>query len=175
MWLQNLLAKTAVSCQKPRCHNQENSDLIEAAVRTSNLTAPVRYVLMGHKYYCKVFKYLSQAGSNNSTVDLWVNTGSWPFRLRKSRIGDSKIWSWVLRDSDLRVTELVRASDSCKRQTRLIVREGVKHQQNLNCLTVIGIWSWASDWGLWRRQNWLTVDHNININTWTSLYETWYA
>jgi hypothetical protein len=58
-----------------------------------------------------------------------------------SRIWDSKIWSRVPRDSDLRMTALARSSSNCKRQIRPLVREITPHQQNLNCLAVIKIWS----------------------------------
>jgi hypothetical protein len=72
-----------------------------------------------------------EAGSNTSTVALWVvggdengtqatlflgdiNTGTWPSRLGESRIWDSKTWSRVPRESDLRMTALARASSDCK-------------------------------------------------------------
>jgi hypothetical protein len=45
-------------------------------------------------------------------------------RKGKSKICDSKIWSRVPRDSDLRRTALVRASSMYKWQTRSLVREG---------------------------------------------------
>jgi hypothetical protein len=66
-------------------------------------------------------------------------------RKGKSRIWDSKIWSRVPRNSDMRMIVLARVSSSCKRQTRPVVREGAPHQQTRNCLTVIKIWSWAPD------------------------------
>jgi hypothetical protein len=39
------------------------------------------------------------------------------------------------------MTALTRASSSCKRQTRPLVRESAPHQQTRNCQTVIKIWS----------------------------------
>jgi hypothetical protein len=70
--------------------------------------------------------YLTEAGSKTSTVTLrvggdkrepsaweynwatlfpdYINTGTWPSRLGESRIWDSRIWSWVPRDSDSRLT-----------------------------------------------------------------------
>jgi hypothetical protein len=41
-----------------------------------------------------------------------INTGTWPSRLRESQWG-SKIWPWVLRDFDLRVTALARPRWNC--------------------------------------------------------------
>jgi hypothetical protein len=58
----------------------------------------------------------------------------------KSRIWDSKIWSRVSGDSDLRMTALARTSSNCKRQTRPLVRESAPQQQTCNYLTVIKIW-----------------------------------
>jgi hypothetical protein len=54
-----------------------------------------------------------------------INTGTWPSRLGKSRIWDSKSWSWVPRGSDLRMTTLARTIRNCKRQTRPVVRKDV--------------------------------------------------
>jgi hypothetical protein len=68
-------------------------------------------------------------------------TPVWGWRKGKSRIWDSKIWSRVSRDSDLRMTALAKASSNCKWQTRPLVRESAPHQQNRNCLTIIKIWS----------------------------------
>jgi hypothetical protein len=62
-------------------------------------------------------------------------------RKGKSRIWDSKIWSRIPRDSDPRMTALVRTSRNCKRQTHPLVRERAPHQQTRNCLTVIKILS----------------------------------
>jgi hypothetical protein len=45
--------------------------------------------------------------------------------LGDSRIWDSKICSWVPRDSDPRMIALARASSNCKWQTRPLVREDV--------------------------------------------------
>jgi hypothetical protein len=79
-----------------------------------------------------------------------INTGTWPSRLRESRIWDSKMWSWIPKDSDPRMTALARTSSHCKRQTRPIVRKGTPHQQTRNYLTVTKIWSWAQA-GYWHR------------------------
>jgi hypothetical protein len=54
-----------------------------------------------------------------------LNMGTWPSRLGESRIWDSKIWSWVPRESDRRMTVLARASKNCKLQTRPLVIEDV--------------------------------------------------
>jgi hypothetical protein len=74
-----------------------------------------------------------------------VNTGTLPSRLGKSRIWDSKMWLYVPRDSDPRVTALARESSNCKRYTRPPAREGGPHQQTRNCLILTKIWSWAPD------------------------------
>jgi hypothetical protein len=84
-----------------------------------------------------------EAGSNTSTVggdemepNIWgcnwgtlfrgdINKGTWPSRLGESRIWDSKICSWVPRNSDLIIAELAKASSNCKRQTHPLVREDV--------------------------------------------------
>jgi hypothetical protein len=89
-----------------------------------------------------------EAGSNTSTVALWVvggderesnawgynwatqflgdiNTRFWPSKSGKSRIWDSKTWTWVPLDSDPRMTALTRASSNCKRHTHALVREDV--------------------------------------------------
>jgi hypothetical protein len=60
--------------------------------------------------------------------------------------------------------------DSGKRQTRPLVRESGPHQQTCNCLTVIKIWSSASDEGFIPRQTGrLTVGRNINLTLTSSL------
>jgi hypothetical protein len=64
-------------------------------------------------------------------------------RKRKSQIWDSKIRWQVPRDSDPRMTALVRVISYCKLQSRPLVREIAPHQQTCNCLTVIKIWSWV--------------------------------
>jgi hypothetical protein len=60
-------------------------------------------------------------------------------RLGESRIWDSKIWSWVPRYSDLRMTALARTNSNCKRQTHPLLREDSTHQQTRSCLTVTKI------------------------------------
>jgi hypothetical protein len=63
---------------------------------------------------------------NRATLSLGdINTGTLPSRLGESRIWDSKMWSWVPRDSDLRMTALVKTSSNSKRQTLSLVREEV--------------------------------------------------
>jgi hypothetical protein len=39
-----------------------------------------------------------------------INTGTWSSRLRESRIWDSKMWSWVPRDSNPRMTALAKST-----------------------------------------------------------------
>jgi hypothetical protein len=63
---------------------------------------------------------------DNATLFLGdINTWTWPSRLGEPRIWDSKIWSWVPRDSDLRITALARTSSNCKRQTHPLARKDV--------------------------------------------------
>jgi hypothetical protein len=45
--------------------------------------------------------------------------------LGESRIWDSKMWSWVPPDSDLRMTALARTSGNCKRQIYTLIREDI--------------------------------------------------
>jgi hypothetical protein len=104
-------------------------------------------------------------------------------RKGKSKIWDSKIWSRVQRDSDLRKntlarassiyewdsdprkTTLSRASSIYKRQTRPLVRENAPQKQDRNCQRVINIWSQAPDGA--RHQdlltNWLTISRNVTL------------
>jgi hypothetical protein len=84
--------------------------------------------------------------------------------LQESWILDSKIWPWVARDSDPRMTVPARANSNCKWQTHPLICEGAPHQQTHNCLTVIKIWSWIPDGCLTPRQTGqLTIDHNITL------------
>jgi hypothetical protein len=62
-------------------------------------------------------------------------------RKGKSQIWDSKIWPWVLWDSDQKMTVVARASRNCKWQSRPLVREVAPNQQSHNCQTIIKIWS----------------------------------
>jgi hypothetical protein len=64
-------------------------------------------------------------------------------RKGKSQIWDSKIWSRVRRNSELRKTALARTSSIYRRQTRLSSERAPHKNQDRNCLTVINIWSWA--------------------------------
>jgi hypothetical protein len=50
-----------------------------------------------------------------------------------------KIWPWVPRNFDARLTALARASSNCKRQTRPLVRNGAQYQQIRNYLRVTKI------------------------------------
>jgi hypothetical protein len=54
-------------------------------------------------------------------------------RKGKSQIWDSKMWSWVPRDSNPRKIALARASSIYKRQTRPLVREDAPQKQDRNC------------------------------------------
>jgi hypothetical protein len=60
-------------------------------------------------------------------------------RKGKSRIWDSKIWSRVPRDSDPRMTALVRTSSNCKREIRPLVSESAPYQQPAT-IWLINIW-----------------------------------
>jgi hypothetical protein len=42
----------------------------------------------------------------------------------ESRIWDSKMWLWISRDSDPRMTALMRTSSNCKQQTQPLVKTG---------------------------------------------------
>jgi hypothetical protein len=64
----------------------------------------------------------------------------------KSQIWDSKIWSWVPVDLDLRKTVLARASSIYKRHIRPLVREDAPQKQDRNCQTVINISPRLTDW-----------------------------
>jgi hypothetical protein len=85
-------------------------------------------------------------------------------RTGKSQIWDSKIWSRVPRDSDLRKTALAKASSMYKRQTRPLVREGAPQKQDRNCQTLINIWSWAPDGA--RHQDLLTDWPSVAMWLW---------
>jgi hypothetical protein len=72
-------------------------------------------------------------GYNWTTLFLWdINTATWPSRLGESRIWDSKIWSWVPQESDLRMTALARTNCNCKLQTCPLVRESNKPATDSN-------------------------------------------
>jgi hypothetical protein len=76
-------------------------------------------------------------------------------RKRKFKFWDSKIWSRVPRDSDLRQAALARASSIYKRQTHPLVREGAP---------VINIWSWGPDGA--RHQDLLTDWQSVVMWLW---------
>jgi hypothetical protein len=61
------------------------------------------------------------------------NTGTWPSRLVESRVWDSKMWSWVPRDSDLGMTAMAKASSNCKRQTHPLVRRMLHKDYDRKC------------------------------------------
>jgi hypothetical protein len=85
-------------------------------------------------------------------------------RKGKSRVWDSKIWSRVPRDSDLRKTALARASSIHKRQTRPLVREGAPQKQDRKCQTIKNIWSWAPNGGSTPKlTDWLIVSRNVTL------------
>jgi hypothetical protein len=89
--------------------------------------------------------------------------GNLPPQVGESLIWGSKIWSWVPRDSDSRITALARTCSNCKRQICPVVREDAPHGQTRNCLTVIKIWSCARD-GAW---------HQDRLADWPSIL-TWF-
>jgi hypothetical protein len=93
-------------------------------------------------------------------------------RKGKSRIWDSKIGSGVPRDSDPRMTALVRASSYYKRQTRPLVRGRAPHQQTRNHLTVMRIYSKAPDaCSIPGQTGRLTVGRNISLTlTWIGVH-----
>jgi hypothetical protein len=65
-------------------------------------------------------------GYNWATLFLGdIRTGTLSSRLGESRIWGSNMWSWVLRDSDLRMNALARTSSNCKRQIHPLIREDV--------------------------------------------------
>jgi hypothetical protein len=65
-------------------------------------------------------------GCNWATLFLGdINMGTWTSKLGKSWIWDTKIWSWVPQDSNLRMTALTRIRSNCRRQTHPFVREDV--------------------------------------------------
>jgi hypothetical protein len=94
-------------------------------------------------------------------VEVGPNTSSVTRCRRRRRKGKSQIWDSnirlrVPRDSDTRMTALVRASSIYKRETRFLVREGAPQKQGRNCQTVINILSWAPDGA--RHQDLLLTD-----------------
>jgi hypothetical protein len=94
---------------------------------------------------------LSGGGYNWATLFQGdINTGTWPSRLGESRIWDNKIWSWVPRNSNPRMTVLAKASSNCRWQTHPLDREGALHQLTHSCVTVTKIWSWAPN-GTWHK------------------------
>jgi hypothetical protein len=123
---------------------------------------PTRYVQSGYKKenWGDLVRTRVEAGSNTSTLGLrWkgdpvpggitgspCSWGTWPFRLGKSRIWDSKTWSWAPQDSDLRMTALARtssnreATDPSYRQRGCYIRTITASVELENKITV----SWVS-------------------------------
>jgi hypothetical protein len=104
-------------------------------------------------------------GYNWASLFLWdINTGTWPFRLGKSRIWDSKIWSWVTWDSGLRITALARTSSNCKRQTHPLLREDVTQRLWPQVFSKKNCWSWVSRVLSPRRTDWWqTVSRKVTL------------
>jgi hypothetical protein len=93
--------------------------------------------------------------------DLWQMSSSTGLKAPRAI---SKIWSWVLWDSEPRITVLARASSNlavrqAKWQTHPLVREGAPHWQNRNCLTATKILPWApeGDWHQYWLADWSLV------------------
>jgi hypothetical protein len=87
-------------------------------------------------------------------------------RRGKSRIWESKIWSWVPRDSDPWMNALASASSNRKWQTRPLVRERVLHQQTSNCQTGIKFRSYPPDeCFIAKHIDRLTVGRNMRLKT----------
>jgi hypothetical protein len=68
-------------------------------------------------------------------------------RKGKFRIWGTKVWSRVPRDSDPRMTVLMRTSSNCKGQTRPLVWESAPHQQSapIICSVYRSCHYWASN------------------------------
>jgi hypothetical protein len=98
-------------------------------------------------------------GCNWATLFLGdINKGTWPSNLGESEISDNKIWSWVLQESDPRMSVLERPSNSYKLQTHPLIREGAPYQEPVSSPTVIRIWPWALDGCLIPRQTGRLID-----------------
>jgi hypothetical protein len=76
-------------------------------------------------------------------------------RKRKSRIRDSKIWSWVSRDWNLENDCIGEASRNRKLQTHALVRASAPNQQTRKCLTNKNLVV-RSRWVLYSKTDWPT-------------------
>jgi hypothetical protein len=84
-------------------------------------------------------------------------------RKGNSRIWDSKIWSKVPREPDLKMTALARTRRNCIRQTRPLVRESSRINKPAT-VWLIKIWSQAPDGCFIPRQTGrLTVGRNTRL------------
>jgi hypothetical protein len=59
----------------------------------------------------------------------FINTGTWPSRSGEHLIWDSKTWSWVKWDSNLRMNALAKTSSNCKLQTHSFVKR-ISHKNH---------------------------------------------
>jgi hypothetical protein len=93
---------------------------------------------------------------NEDQLDKLYKYGDLAFQIGGSRIWDSKMWSRVPRESDLRITALARASGNCKPHTDPLLGEDVAY----------GLWKQVLSWkkvlvvslkGLVAKKNWLAV------------------
>jgi hypothetical protein len=93
-----------------------------------------------------------------------INAEISPVGLGGYRTWDSKVRSWLLRDSDPRNTALARPSGKYKLQIRPLARTGTRHQEKRKCPTVIKIWSWAPNGCLRTTQTGrLTVGRKVSL------------
>jgi hypothetical protein len=85
----------------------------------------------------------------------------WPrARFGEFQIWGSKVQSWVLQDSDLKVNVLASPSSSYRLQTTSYYQ----CQQTHSSLTVINIWSWAPDGCLTPRlADWLSAVTQLQL------------
>jgi hypothetical protein len=129
-----------------------------------------RVCVLYHNFYCIFSCYLrpTQHGVRHLNSCAWgynqtnmflgdINTGTWPSRLVESRIWHSKMWSWVPRDSDLRMTALARPA-AIVNNRRILLSERMLHKDyNRKCpvgkkLLVVSLK------GLVAMTNWLAVN-----------------
>jgi hypothetical protein len=112
--------------------------------------------------------YVTWLWLSGGVEDLHRDTASRRRRQQgESQIWESKIWTWVPRDSDPRKTRLARTSSIYKRQSRPLVWEGASQNQDRKCQRVIYLvmspkWCWTP-----RITDWLTVGRNVTLTlTW---------
>jgi hypothetical protein len=115
------------------------SMLLEELITVSNTTTISLWVVGGMKKvtHCLGYNWATPFPAN-------IITGAWSSRLGEPRIWDSKISSWVPKDSDPRMTEL-KDGTNCKMQTLLLIIEGIPLEQIRNSQTVMKCWSLAQD------------------------------